>query len=489
MAALASQPNRPEDPQHLAVVPKEPLSVSTWWNQGFLAGTQATGALRQSLQAMWGLGLKASLLSLKPYVAPLSFEAYQAYHLCVELPVGEQSIRLSLSVDAAAVCLGQALGPTEFPAQRLDHLTPLEGLLLQRFSHDCLQAVQADLMAEQFDLDTPAELLTDAWVEWTWLLRSSQDETESGRLAVSVPAAWMKRVEPPLLELPAINADFFATSPMAKTYCPVTVKVGVASLPLMDLEALEAEDLLILHGEQWSLVQPVTGVNFPVQSCHEHLESFTLDLPEGEADVSNAFQSDPTAQASTGTYQSASLWDSLEIDVDACFTPVKIPLQQLRSMEEGLLIEVGDLVQHQINLQVNGQTLAHGQLVSVGDQYGVLVTEVLQKEQQARSSSESAAATDSVPEVNLPAVEGDVAGEVAALPADSSAAEAYDPAAVAYDENAYAPEGSEYDPSAYAHQGGEAPLGTPEQEVQRADELEEAMSEIDELLNQDEMTS
>jgi flagellar motor switch protein FliN len=71
-----------------------------------------------------------------------------------------------------------------------------------------------------------------------------------------------------------------------------------------------------------------------------------------------------------------SLWDKLHVDVHAEFPPMRVPLKELRHMNEGLLVEVGDLLQHDIKLISNGSIIALGQLVVVGDKFGVLVTEV-----------------------------------------------------------------------------------------------------------------
>ena len=70
------------------------------------------------------------------------------------------------------------------------------------------------------------------------------------------------------------------------------------------------------------------------------------------------------------------LWDNLMIDVSAEFDPVKLPLKQLRQMSEGLVVELGDLTRNRIHLVVEGKSLATGELVIVGDKFGVRVHQV-----------------------------------------------------------------------------------------------------------------
>jgi hypothetical protein len=70
------------------------------------------------------------------------------------------------------------------------------------------------------------------------------------------------------------------------------------------------------------------------------------------------------------------LWDNLMIEVGAEFEPIKLPLKQLKQMTEGLVIEMGDLVHNRVCLQVEGKTLAWGELIIVGDKFGVRVCKV-----------------------------------------------------------------------------------------------------------------
>jgi flagellar motor switch protein FliN len=74
--------------------------------------------------------------------------------------------------------------------------------------------------------------------------------------------------------------------------------------------------------------------------------------------------------------------DQLHVDIYACFEPLRLPLSQVRQMGEGLLVEVGDLLQNKIYLQVNGNTLAEGELMVVGDKFGVLVTKLYGRDEE-----------------------------------------------------------------------------------------------------------
>ncbi|MEB3245288.1 MAG: FliM/FliN family flagellar motor switch protein [Vampirovibrionales bacterium] len=72
----------------------------------------------------------------------------------------------------------------------------------------------------------------------------------------------------------------------------------------------------------------------------------------------------------------ADLIGRLSVDVYAEFEPQRLPLAQIRQMSEGLLVDIGALSQNRVRLHVDGKTVAIGELVIVGDRYGVLITKI-----------------------------------------------------------------------------------------------------------------
>src|SRR5690606_10240822 len=75
----------------------------------------------------------------------------------------------------------------------------------------------------------------------------------------------------------------------------------------------------------------------------------------------------------TETQSRKSIWDNLEVEVTAAFNPIKLPLKQVKEMEQGLVIEVGGLMDNAILIEVEGQPIAWGELLVVGDKFGVRI--------------------------------------------------------------------------------------------------------------------
>lgn len=66
-------------------------------------------------------------------------------------------------------------------------------------------------------------------------------------------------------------------------------------------------------------------------------------------------------------------WENLQVDLVATFQPMKFPIKRLKEISEGLVLEVTGLMDNQITLCVDGQPVAWGELVVVGDKFAVRV--------------------------------------------------------------------------------------------------------------------
>ena len=70
------------------------------------------------------------------------------------------------------------------------------------------------------------------------------------------------------------------------------------------------------------------------------------------------------------------IWDSLEVDVNASFEKIKVKLGDLREITEGLVIDIAPIVNNKVFIDVEGRQLATGDLVIIGDKYGIKITEI-----------------------------------------------------------------------------------------------------------------
>ncbi|MFM7468863.1 MAG: FliM/FliN family flagellar motor switch protein [Vampirovibrionales bacterium] len=95
----------------------------------------------------------------------------------------------------------------------------------------------------------------------------------------------------------------------------------------------------------------------------------------------------PMSSPAPSTGAMSPQWDDLLIDVQASFDPIQMPLKQLKQVTQGLVLELGELRGKHIRLHVEGNTLAFGELVIIGEQFGVLIHEVAHQPPQGGSAT------------------------------------------------------------------------------------------------------
>ena len=77
---------------------------------------------------------------------------------------------------------------------------------------------------------------------------------------------------------------------------------------------------------------------------------------------------------------SQNLWDNIQVEMGAEFDSVKITLGELKSIEEGLVLDLASVYDNRISLKVENRIIASGELVIINDRYGVRIDEVFSSE-------------------------------------------------------------------------------------------------------------
>jgi flagellar motor switch protein FliN/FliY len=96
-------------------------------------------------------------------------------------------------------------------------------------------------------------------------------------------------------------------------------------------------------------------------------EVMHLDLPEHRADH--------TAQ-DTATPSLALLGD-IAVTLEIRLGTKELSVKELLALRGGSVLELSKHVQQDIDVLLNGKTIARGQIVAVGDQFGVRISEIL----------------------------------------------------------------------------------------------------------------
>ena len=91
------------------------------------------------------------------------------------------------------------------------------------------------------------------------------------------------------------------------------------------------------------------------------------------------------------------MWDSILVDIVAVLDEIKLPLGELKQISEGLVLDIGSVYDNKVNLKVEDQIVASGELVIINDRYGVKINEVKKEKspalpQRAEGDTEAAEA-------------------------------------------------------------------------------------------------
>jgi flagellar motor switch/type III secretory pathway protein FliN len=338
--------------------------------------------------------------------------------------------------------LGNAPSWTPKTPFHLQDLTPFELYLLNRFSKECatwLLSAMAEFETSvlkpipEAGKKAPARRPSDhasvtaAGTRWThvcWLLDAmlltpfaeekpgipDSSEEDMPWLMLAVPTDQVERLHaftasaPSTSTLNTVDGALFSSGfPehfLLKTHSEVNVHIGKTRLPLEELKSLEHGDLVVLEQSrinQLFLKNPLLNTTATSALLHFSVDPNTLyatlvEIPiDSPSDQDTPLSTIPPDNLPSRESSKDALWNNLMIEVAAEFLPTKLPLKQLKEMSEGSIVEVANLLQNQIRLHVEGQTVATGELVIVGNQFGVLIHQLVNPEDTDASADASAA--------------------------------------------------------------------------------------------------
>lgn len=205
---------------------------------------------------------------------------------------------------------------------------------------------QNELKRNNFDL-----------IHLTFIIKEKEEfNNKTGKVIITLPAMLLKP-EAITSESSTFTEENF---PNAETFAKVYV--GKTKFTLHDIKNLETEDVVVFEDSNIESLQlEVYGVAFPVKIN----PNMNILIPEedngGETMGTNA----------------PNIWDSIEVEMNAEFDSVKVTLGELKSIENGLVVDLTSLYDNNVTLKVEGKPIASGSLVIVNDRYGVKINQIL----------------------------------------------------------------------------------------------------------------
>ena len=289
----------------------------------------------------------------------------------------KNDVYIRISQDAINVILDKVLGKNNRKFE-LTEVSELEARIITAFN-DFLY----ETLAPNFTID-PHRRYSEI-VHLTYFVKSEISDN-AAKFIISIPKDILSPEE---LELPEARFD---DSYFAKSLVDVNLILGKTTFPVADIKKLDIGDIVVFEDSNSSEMTLV---------CENIIQKFQIKP--------NVNIIEPYENGVGGDMENMSntnLWDSIQVDMIAEFDKVKVTLGELKSIEEGLIVDLCSVYDNKVSLKVGGKTVANGELVIINDRFGVRiekvndtqpsdnVREVEQSEVSPEETSEEAAEED-----------------------------------------------------------------------------------------------
>lgn len=260
-------------------------------------------------------------------------------------------------------------GQSEGKTFSLERISELEAKILTAFNNELYANLKSIFIPdEEIKKIVHNHKLKNNMLFFTLYL---YDENENyGKIILSIPEQILKpaKVLPPSKK--RLAEKLFLTTPAF-----VDIFVGSTKSSLEDLNRIETDDIIVLDNSK--IGSMYTGDNFEFQIKVKPDVSLVYEYDTG--DDYGEDEDMPKKLSDT------KMWDNIQVDVRAEFEKIKMPLGDLKQISEGLVVDLASVYQNKITLKVEDSKIAEGELVIIGDRYGVRLSAVYNQEEDSAS--------------------------------------------------------------------------------------------------------
>ena len=258
----------------------------------------------------------------------------------------KNDVYIRISQDAINVILDKVLGKNNKRFE-LTEVSELEARVITAFNDFLYES-----LAPNFTIE-PNRRYSEI-LHLTFFVKSAISDS-AAKFIISVPKDILKPQERESKPPRFTDADFSFTP------VEVNLEVGRTAFPLAEIKRLDVGDIVLFensNSSEMTLVCDNIIQKFKIKPNQNIIEPY--DMSGGnEMDSSNT-----------------NLWDSIQVDMTAEFEKVKLSLGELKSIEEGLIVDLCSVYDNKISLKVGGKTIALGELVIINDRFGVKIENV-----------------------------------------------------------------------------------------------------------------
>jgi len=275
----------------------------------------------------------------------------------------EFSVVLKVSTAAANLMFLEALGQRQQESGYLDfkEISELEIRILTAYIQAIYDKI-TPLFLDRKEINSILHTVQNEKLVYLTFYISGDKDVEAGKIILSFPGFIFRKMEKIEPSKTLVGYDFFTDSSVE-----TDILIGKTRASLDDLKGLEPDDVIMLDNSDLyrMYLKQHRGDNLEINVNPSH--SLVLDLEDenGVDDIVNETKD-----------SNANIWDSLEVDVNASFEKIKMKLGDLREITEGLVVDVASMAENKVYIEVENRHLATGELVIIGDKYGVRITEI-----------------------------------------------------------------------------------------------------------------
>ena len=263
------------------------------------------------------------------------------------------NVLVRVSKEAIGVLLDETLGKSK-KAFALEDLTELETRILTTYCDYIYKKVSPALLKVDKDQKT---FISCPDCHLNFYLRINGKH--AGKIIITLPGYLIPKI--PARD----NEEKFSVSDFADTVVTTSVAVGRSKISLDDLKNMELGDILVLEKSNINRLAIVyRGGIKPFRVNPDPAMIVSLENNGGKIMDDNK------------NPKNNNMWDSILVDIVAVLDEIKLPLGELKQISEGLVIDIGSVYDNKVNLKVEDQIVASGELVIINDRYGVKINEV-----------------------------------------------------------------------------------------------------------------
>ncbi len=259
----------------------------------------------------------------------------------------KNDVYIRISQDAINVILDKVLGKNN---RRFDltEVTELEARIITAFNDFLYES-----LAPNFNIE-PHRRYSEI-LHLTYFVKSEISDT-AAKFIISVPKDILTPSEIEPAEARFEDKDF------ANSLVEVNLLLGTTTFPVADIKKLDTGDIVVFENSNSSEMTLMCGnivQKFQVKPNIKIIEPYDTSGGSGMEEVTNT-----------------NLWDSIQVDMAAEFDKVKVTLGELKSIEEGLIVDLCSVYDNKVSLKVGGKLVATGELVIINDRFGVRIEKV-----------------------------------------------------------------------------------------------------------------